>query len=100
MVVAPWYLLFPASCRSQAENPLIPAVEIPRASYQHLRQAQAVHDWWQKRDRVLPVAIFYQRGLSFCHKAASARSFLMTFAEHGLATRIDREGVEIWRRLP
>ena len=27
-----WYLLFTASCRSQAENTLIPVVQIPRAS--------------------------------------------------------------------
>jgi hypothetical protein len=32
MVVSSWYLLFTASCRSQAENPLIPAVQNPRAS--------------------------------------------------------------------
>ena len=32
VVVSRWYLLFPASCRSQGDNPLIPAVQIPPAS--------------------------------------------------------------------
>jgi transposase len=32
VVVSSWYLLFTASCRSQAENPLKPAVQNPRAS--------------------------------------------------------------------
>ena len=65
-----------------------------------LRQAQAVYDWWKVRDRLLPLTMFYQKGLSFSRKAATARRLLAILAEHGLAERHEAPGLEMWRRLP
>jgi hypothetical protein len=67
---------------------------------QELRQAQAVYDWWKVRDRLLPLTMFYQKGLSFSRKAATARRLLAILAEHGLAERHEAPGLEMWRRLP
>jgi hypothetical protein len=65
-----------------------------------LRQAQELYDWWKVRDAVLPLSMFYQKGPSFCRKAAIARQLLTSLADHGWAMRLDTPGMEVWRRLP